>query len=204
LPIGAHVVTPRRGYTHHGIYVGRGRVVQYGGLSRGLRSGPVKEVSLSHLGTDGRSGSARGNQSALTGMRWPVGPARGWGRIAITCLRTTVNTSANGAYVGTSQLPSEELARRIGGFDNVSCNRLAGRCCEFGARLRLATRQGVMPAPTELARSPLRRLFLQPNSVPWSTSTFPSCRKLAIKEIAMSQLTTTSRRRPTRADHRRS
>src|SRR6266853_3959358 len=31
LPIGAHVVTPRRGSTHHGIYVGRGRVVQYGG-----------------------------------------------------------------------------------------------------------------------------------------------------------------------------
>jgi len=50
LPIGAHVVTPRRGYTHHGIYVGRGRVVQYGGLSRGLRSGPVKEVSLSQFG----------------------------------------------------------------------------------------------------------------------------------------------------------
>ena len=24
-PIGAHVVTPRRAYTHHGIYVGDGR-----------------------------------------------------------------------------------------------------------------------------------------------------------------------------------
>ena len=43
-PIGAHMVTPRRGYTHHGIYVGRGRVVQYAGLSRGLRRGPVDEV----------------------------------------------------------------------------------------------------------------------------------------------------------------
>src|SRR6266481_3083523 len=46
LPIGAHVVTPRRGYTHHGIYVGRGRVVQYGGLFLGLRRGPVEEVAL--------------------------------------------------------------------------------------------------------------------------------------------------------------
>jgi hypothetical protein len=45
-PPGAHLVTPRRGYTHHGIYVGRSRVVQYGGLSRGLRRGPVEEVSL--------------------------------------------------------------------------------------------------------------------------------------------------------------
>ena len=48
-PLGAHVVTPRRGYSHHGIYVGQGRVVQYGGLSRGLRRGPVEEVSLSQF-----------------------------------------------------------------------------------------------------------------------------------------------------------
>lgn len=33
-PLGAHVVTPRRWYTHHAIYVGRGRVVQYRGWSR--------------------------------------------------------------------------------------------------------------------------------------------------------------------------
>ena len=45
-PLGAHMVTPRRGYAHHGIYVGSGRVVQYGGLSWGLRPGPVEEVSL--------------------------------------------------------------------------------------------------------------------------------------------------------------
>ena len=48
-PLGAHMVTPRRGYTHHGIYVGRSRVVQYGGLSHGLRRGPVEEVSLSEF-----------------------------------------------------------------------------------------------------------------------------------------------------------
>ncbi len=48
-PIGAHMVTPRRGYTHHGIYAGRGRVVQYGALSRGLRRGPVEQVPLSQF-----------------------------------------------------------------------------------------------------------------------------------------------------------
>jgi hypothetical protein len=48
-PLGAHMVTPRRGYTHHGIYVGEGRVVQYGGLSRGLRRGSVEEVPLSRF-----------------------------------------------------------------------------------------------------------------------------------------------------------
>jgi hypothetical protein len=46
IPIGAHLVTPRRGYTHHGIYVGNGRVVHYLGLSVAWRRGPVAEVSL--------------------------------------------------------------------------------------------------------------------------------------------------------------
>lgn len=48
-PLGAHIVTPRRGYTHHGIYVGAGTVVQYGGLSWALRPGPVEEVPLSRF-----------------------------------------------------------------------------------------------------------------------------------------------------------
>jgi hypothetical protein len=43
---GSHLVTPRRGYKHHGIYVGSGKVVHYGGLARGLRSAPIEEVSL--------------------------------------------------------------------------------------------------------------------------------------------------------------
>jgi len=43
---GSHLVTPRRGYTHHGIYVGGGKVIQYGGLARGLRCAPIEEVSL--------------------------------------------------------------------------------------------------------------------------------------------------------------
>jgi hypothetical protein len=48
-PMGAHVVTLRRGFTHHGIYVGRGAVVQYGGLARGLRKAPVEEVLLTEF-----------------------------------------------------------------------------------------------------------------------------------------------------------
>ncbi|WP_321931984.1 lecithin retinol acyltransferase family protein [Paraburkholderia guartelaensis] len=45
-PLGAHIVTPRRWYTHHGIYVGAGQVVHYDGLSSSLRRGPVAKVSL--------------------------------------------------------------------------------------------------------------------------------------------------------------
>ena len=44
--LGAHLVTPRRGFIHHGIYVGACRVIHYAGLSQGLRRGPVEEVSL--------------------------------------------------------------------------------------------------------------------------------------------------------------
>lgn len=48
-PLAAHVVTSRTGYTHHGIYVGDGKVVHYAGLSRGWRPGPVEEVSLTEF-----------------------------------------------------------------------------------------------------------------------------------------------------------
>jgi hypothetical protein len=45
-PVGAHLTTSRRGYTHHGVYVGDGRVVHYSGLSSLWQCGPVEEVSL--------------------------------------------------------------------------------------------------------------------------------------------------------------
>jgi hypothetical protein len=48
-PIGAHLITPRRGYTHHGIYSGHGSVLHYAGLARAARSGPVEEVALKHF-----------------------------------------------------------------------------------------------------------------------------------------------------------
>ena len=46
---GMHLVTSRRGYVHHGIYVGRGMVVHYAGLRQLLHSGPVEEVTLSRF-----------------------------------------------------------------------------------------------------------------------------------------------------------
>lgn len=48
-PLGAHLVTQRRGYSHHGIYVGGGRVVHYAGLCSGAHAGPVEELSLEHF-----------------------------------------------------------------------------------------------------------------------------------------------------------
>jgi hypothetical protein len=48
-PLGAHIVTPRRWYTHHGIYVGAGQVVHYQGPSSSLRRGRVAKVSLAEF-----------------------------------------------------------------------------------------------------------------------------------------------------------
>lgn len=48
-PLGAHLVTHRAGYSHHGIYVGNGRVIHYSGFCTTLRRGPVEEVSLARF-----------------------------------------------------------------------------------------------------------------------------------------------------------
>jgi Lecithin retinol acyltransferase len=46
LPLGCWLVTPRRGYSHHGVYVGSGWVVHYAGLSQWRRRGPVELVTI--------------------------------------------------------------------------------------------------------------------------------------------------------------
>jgi hypothetical protein len=46
LPLGAHIITSRRRYRHHGIHVGGGNVIHYSGWARGLHCGPVEEVAL--------------------------------------------------------------------------------------------------------------------------------------------------------------
>lgn len=45
LPPGTHLTTHRRGYVHHGLYVGAGRVIHYRGYKR-LRREPVEEITL--------------------------------------------------------------------------------------------------------------------------------------------------------------
>lgn len=53
LQVGAHVVTSRAFYIHHGIYLGNGLVVHYRGFERGLRMGPIETVSIEQF-TRGR------------------------------------------------------------------------------------------------------------------------------------------------------
>lgn len=43
---GMHLISPRQGYMHHGIYVGKGQVIHYSGFSHGFHRGPVVQVSV--------------------------------------------------------------------------------------------------------------------------------------------------------------
>ena len=45
-PLGAHLITPRCGYFHHGIYVGGGRVVHYSARACSLIRRPLEDVSI--------------------------------------------------------------------------------------------------------------------------------------------------------------
>jgi hypothetical protein len=72
---GAHLVSQRRGYVHHGIYVGDGRVVHYGGLSRSWRRGPVEEVTLERFAA-GRPVMARPPAASRFGSDEIVARAR--------------------------------------------------------------------------------------------------------------------------------
>jgi hypothetical protein len=58
-PLGAHLVTPRSGFVHHGIYVGQGKVVHSGAVSGFVPRGPVEEVSLQYF-RRGRPVAVRG------------------------------------------------------------------------------------------------------------------------------------------------
>ena len=46
LKLGDHLVSPRSLYTHHGLYIGKGKVIHYAGLANGLQGGPVKISTL--------------------------------------------------------------------------------------------------------------------------------------------------------------
>ncbi|WP_123434462.1 lecithin retinol acyltransferase family protein [Pseudomonas brassicacearum] len=50
LSAGSHLVSPRKFYVHHGIYLGDGKVAHYAGLSASLQAGPIEVTDLAHFG----------------------------------------------------------------------------------------------------------------------------------------------------------
>ena len=76
LSVGDHLVTPRLGYTHHGIYAGNKQVIHYSGLSKGLSSGPVQEISLEEF-ESGRGYKIKPNSHRAFDGKESVERARG-------------------------------------------------------------------------------------------------------------------------------
>jgi Lecithin retinol acyltransferase len=72
---GSHVVSPRPGYMHHGIYVGAGSVVHYAGLARGSFRGRIEEVSLAEF-AHGRSVWTRSSKPSAFAPREVICRAR--------------------------------------------------------------------------------------------------------------------------------
>ena len=74
-PLGAHLITPRIGFVHHGIYVGDGKVMHCGAVSCFLPRGPVEEVSLRDF-RRGRPVAVREGESARFGAQEIIDRAR--------------------------------------------------------------------------------------------------------------------------------
>lgn len=63
LGLGAHLVCERDGYFHHGIYVGNGQVIHYGGFHHAGGRRPVEAISLRSFAA-GRPIGVRGEPAA--------------------------------------------------------------------------------------------------------------------------------------------
>lgn len=46
IEIGAHLISERDGYVHHGIYVGNGQVIHYGGFDGSAKRRPIEYIPL--------------------------------------------------------------------------------------------------------------------------------------------------------------
>jgi hypothetical protein len=45
-PLGAHLIVKHFGYSHHGIYAGRGRVIHYSGFAHIFKKRPIEMTSI--------------------------------------------------------------------------------------------------------------------------------------------------------------
>jgi hypothetical protein len=122
-PLGAHIVTPRRWYTHHGIYVGAGEVVHYEGLSSSLRRGPVAKISLAAF-AHGRPVRVRDEaDTAYAGLEVVARALSRLGEDAYDLLRNNCEHFCSWCLVGAARSPQVERLLS------------SSRAMEFAARL---------------------------------------------------------------------
>ena len=146
LPLGAHLLTPRRGYTHHGIYVGNGKVVHYAGLCRSLARGPVEEVSLEEF-ADGQAVHVKIGASALYSAAVIIERARS--RLGENRYRITTNNCEHFCEWCLRGEPRSEQVERLLAWPR----KVARRAYRFVEQLI-----GPRPAPAQTALVPVKIL----------------------------------------------
>jgi hypothetical protein len=107
-PLGAHIVTPRRWYTHHGIYVGAGQVVHYEGLSSSLRRGRIAKVRLAEF-AHGHPVRVHGEANvAYSGIEVAARALSRLGEDAYDVLRNNCEHFCSWCLVGAARSPQVE------------------------------------------------------------------------------------------------
>jgi hypothetical protein len=76
-PLASHLVTLRPLYSHHGIYVGNGRVIHYGGLAHGWRKFLWRTSLMAAA-----SGFNMTHHASIAAKSWHA-HARGWANATI-------------------------------------------------------------------------------------------------------------------------
>jgi len=138
LPLGAHLLAPRRGYTHHGIHVGGGRVVHYAGLVRSRLRGPVEVVTLDAF-ADGRALYVKLNVRATYDAETIV--ARALSRLGENRYRITSNNCEHFCeWCLRGESHSEQVERWLAGPRRILANlgQLVAASLRFAPRLRRA------------------------------------------------------------------
>lgn len=78
-PLGAHLIVKSFGYSHHGIYAGKGRVIHYSGLAHFFKKKPIEITSLEKFA----------NQRAITIRSYHQPKYKG--RIVVKRMRTRMH-----------------------------------------------------------------------------------------------------------------
>ena len=100
--IGDHLVTPRTGYTHHGIYIGNGDVIHYSGFANGQSTGTICITSVKTF-ANGHGVSVREHFFRRYDATESVDRARGrlgedWYNVLINNCEHFVNWCVNGIH----------------------------------------------------------------------------------------------------------
>lgn len=124
-PLGAHIVTPRRWYTHHGIYVGAGQVVHYEGLSSSMRRGPVAKASLDEFSCGHPVHLHHEAQGSYSGIEVVARACSRLGEDAYDLLRNNCEHFCTWCLIGAARSPQAERLLSAGGLLVLAVEALA-------------------------------------------------------------------------------